>query len=73
MHGMTYAASINLFQRCKDGQSAWFALTTQYAGKDKWEAEIKWQDDLLQCVVQPMPHQSNCFKGARMDKVHGLH
>ena len=38
MHGMTYAASIKLFQRSKDRQGAWFALTTQYARKDKCEA-----------------------------------
>ena len=25
----------------------WIALTMQYAGKDKWESEIKRQDDLL--------------------------
>jgi hypothetical protein len=38
-----YAASIKLFQRRKDGRGAWLALHGQYAGKDKWEAEIKFQ------------------------------
>ena len=42
-----YAASIKPFQRTKDGHGALLALTNQYAGKDKWEAEIRKQDDLL--------------------------
>ena len=45
-----YSASIKPFQRGKDGCGAWLALTSQYAGNDKWEAELKRQDDLLhQC------------------------
>ena len=43
----SYAASIKPFQRTKNGRGAWMALTTQYAGDDKWEAELKQQDDLL--------------------------
>jgi hypothetical protein len=39
--GTPYAASIKPFQRTKNGRGAWFALSSQYAGKDKWEAEIK--------------------------------
>lgn len=42
-----YAASIKPFQRRKDGRGAWTALVAQYAGKDKWEAEIKKQEQLL--------------------------
>jgi hypothetical protein len=42
-----YAASIKPFQRAKDGRGAFLALTNQYAGQDKWEAELKRQDDLL--------------------------
>lgn len=42
-----YAASIKPFQRRKDGRGAWFAITAQYAGRDKWETELKRQDDLL--------------------------
>ena len=42
-----YAASIKPFQRGKDGRGAWLALVRQYAGKDKWEAEIEKQDALL--------------------------
>ena len=45
--GTVYAASIKPFQPGKDGRGAWLALTNQYAGKDKWEAELKKQDDLL--------------------------
>ena len=45
--GTSYAASIKPFQRGKDGRGAWKALTSQYAGKDKWKAEIKCQEKLL--------------------------
>ena len=45
--GTSYAASIKPFTRAKDGRGAWKALTSQYAGKDKWEAEIKRQEQLL--------------------------
>ena len=45
--GTPYATSIKPFQRAKDGRGAWVALTSQYAGKDKWEAEIKKQEQLL--------------------------
>lgn len=47
----SYADSIKPFQRAKDGRAAWLALTSQYAGEDKWEAEIKKQDDLLHTRV----------------------
>jgi hypothetical protein len=45
--GTQYAASIKTFQRAKNGRGAWLALTSQYAGVDKWEAEIKRQEQLL--------------------------
>ena len=45
--GASYAASIKPFQRGKDGGGAWKALTSQYAGKDRWEVEIKHQEQLL--------------------------
>ena len=45
--GTSYAGSIKPFQRGKDGRGAWKALTSQYAGKDKWEVEIKCQEQLL--------------------------
>ena len=43
----SYAASIKPFQGTKNGRGALQALTNQYAGNDKWEAEIHKQDDLL--------------------------
>ena len=43
----SYAASIKPFQKVRDGRGAWKALTSQYAGKDKWKAEIKRQEQLL--------------------------
>ena len=47
----SYAASIKQFQRTKNGRGALQALTIQYAGNDKWEAEICKQDDLLRTRV----------------------
>jgi hypothetical protein len=52
-----YAASIKPFQRNKDGRGAFQALTNQYAGQDKWEQELKKQDDLLH--TQEWRGQSN--------------
>ena len=49
--GTSYAASIKPFQRGKDGREAWKALTSQYAGQDKWEAETKCQEQLLHTRV----------------------
>ena len=46
-----YAASIKPFQRNRDGKGAWKALTSQYAGKNKWEAEIKRQEQLLHTCI----------------------
>jgi hypothetical protein len=43
----SYAASIKPMQRRKDGRAAWFALVQQYAGVDKWQAELTKQDELL--------------------------
>ena len=41
MRGTPYPASIKPFQRAKQGREAWLEITGQYAGKDKWAAEIK--------------------------------
>ena len=45
--GTSYAASIKPFQKVKDRRGAWKSLTSQYAGKDKFEDEIKRQEQLL--------------------------
>ena len=50
-HSTSYAASIKPFQRTKNGHGALLALTNPYAGNDKWEAEIRKQDDLLHTRV----------------------
>ena len=42
-----YASSIKPYQRNKNGRDAWLAIVRQYAGKDKWDKEIKLQDDFL--------------------------
>ena len=49
--GTQYAVSIKHFQQHRDGEGAWKALTSQYAGKDKWEGEIKKQEQLLHTRV----------------------
>ena len=46
-----YAASIKPFQRAKNGRGALESLRRQYAGVDKWETELKRQDDLLHTRV----------------------
>ena len=50
-HGTTYMASIKPFQCAKNGRGAYAALTSQYSGRDKWESEIRRQDDLLRNCV----------------------
>ena len=45
--GTSYAASIKPFQRARNGRGALEALLTQFAGDDKWDAEVKKQESLL--------------------------
>ena len=47
----SYAASIKPFQHSKDGRGAWIALIGQYSGRDKWEVEIKKQEQLLHSQI----------------------
>ena len=42
-----YTSLIQPYSWRKDGRGVWFAITNQYAGKEKWGAELKKQDDLL--------------------------
>ena len=46
-----YASSIRPFSRKKDGREAYLALKKQYAGKDKWQAEIKKQENFIHTRV----------------------
>ena len=45
--GTVYAAFIQPFQRRKDGRGAWFAISNQFAGIDKWEKLLKDQEEVL--------------------------
>jgi hypothetical protein len=45
--GTSYTPTIKPYQRTNQGREAWRSLVNQYAGQDKWEAEVKRQDDLL--------------------------
>ena len=47
MHSTSYVASIKSFQHAKNARNAWEALTSQYARQEKWEAEIKQQEQVL--------------------------
>ena len=38
--GTLYSASIAPYSRMKDGRATWLALTSQYTGEDKWQAEL---------------------------------
>jgi hypothetical protein len=43
----SYAASLNPYQRTKDGRGTFEAIISQYAGEDKWESELKKDKSLL--------------------------
>jgi hypothetical protein len=47
LHGTQYAATLISFKRKRDGRGAWIALLRQYAGKDRWEAELKKEHEVL--------------------------
>jgi hypothetical protein len=42
-----YAASIKPFQRAKNGRAAFKAIINQFAGVDKWNAEIQKQESIM--------------------------
>jgi hypothetical protein len=63
----TFSASIKPFSARKDGRGAWLAINGQYAGKDKWDAEIK---------VHDLHLHTSTFKGQTnypLDKYVGSH
>jgi hypothetical protein len=43
-----YAASVTPFDASKDGRGAYLALTSQFAGPDKWHEELRKQKEFLQ-------------------------
>jgi len=47
LRGTSYAPSLSPFQRRKDGRSAFSSVKGQYAGMDKWQAELKKQDEFI--------------------------
>eukprot|EP00957_Ditylum_brightwellii_P038920 2940919-Ditylum_brightwellii.AAC.1 len=42
-----HAASIRPFQRAKNGRAAFKTIINQFAGVDKWNAEIQKQEDIM--------------------------
>jgi hypothetical protein len=58
----SYAASIKPYQRTKNGRDAWWlALSSQYAGNDKWEAKIKCHEQLLHTRMWKGAQHRNAF------------
>jgi hypothetical protein len=52
-----YAASIKPFKRRKDERGALLALLEQYAGNDKWEAEIRsTRNDFMAAATHLLPY-----------------
>lgn len=51
LQGSTYAATISSFKRRRDGRAAWTALISQHLGRDKWEKEVKKQENFLLTFV----------------------
>ena len=47
VRGTEYAASLHPWKRHKNGRAAWYALINQYAGQDKWNAELKKQEEFI--------------------------
>ena len=47
LRGTSYLASIKPFQRARNGRNAFFAVRNQYAGEDKWQAELKRQEEIV--------------------------
>ena len=47
LRGTSFVASIKPFQRARNGRDAFFAVRNQYAGEDKWQAELKKQEDIV--------------------------
>ena len=45
--GTVYAASIQPFQKTKAGKEAWEAITSQFAGDDKWDKLLKDQEEII--------------------------
>jgi hypothetical protein len=45
--GTKYVSTIKPFQRRKDGRGAWKSIALQHAGIDKWEKQLKDNDEFL--------------------------
>jgi hypothetical protein len=47
LQGTPYGATINPHKRKKDGRKAWLAVLMQWAGQDRWDAEVKRENAFL--------------------------
>ena len=47
LRGTSYLASIKPFQRRRNGRDAFMAIKSQYASRDKWQTELKRQEDIV--------------------------
>ena len=46
-----YAASLKPYQRARDGRGAYFSILSQYAGRDKWDSELKKHEKFMHNTV----------------------
>ena len=47
LRGTPYAPAMKPFERTKDGRAAWIAVTSQYAGLDKWKAMLASAEEMI--------------------------
>ena len=46
-----YSATLSGFRRAKNGRDAWIAIKAQYVGKDKWQKDVKKQENFLHTFI----------------------
>jgi hypothetical protein len=51
LQGTAFGATINPHKKKKDGRKAWYAIQRQYAGKDRWDAEVKRETAFLTSMI----------------------
>ena len=47
LRATSYLASIKPYQRAKNGRDAFFSIKQQYAGEDKWQSELRKQEEIV--------------------------
>ena len=47
LRGTAYLALIKPFQRSKDGRGALLGVQSQYSSREKWQADLRTQEDIV--------------------------